>query len=360
MHYAHVKPICITIIVLISCYTIGLGEVLLTPEGRIVCRDNTGRVTVYSDSKGEGKFDVSEVLASGGINRVILPSAYRIILQGDGVDVYYDADQSGHYSIRNTLVPSNVSSVQLTSQGRIVVLEKSGKVTVFCDTDGSGSYDVVHNLAVNGVKDVFIIGDYVFQVMETYDTFDLGTTDSSNVSAVTTYLFSNITSGNRILLRYNDGKLVIFYDSQNNGIYDISDVLAPADVDWFTVTVTGQILYRIKGVVTAAADLDGDGIYETMYAFPQANITSVTISPDNRVFLKDSIGGLVEYFDIKKNCTYKSQQQLMISGTKNFIIPSNGRVIIEGNDGSIAVYLDKDGNGIYKTSSFFGGPESQK
>jgi hypothetical protein len=358
----NIKAIFIGVLLVLACYETGMSDVLLSPEGRIVSRDNSGGVKVYSDTKGNGKFDVEEVLAPAGISNVLLPSAGRIILQGDGATVYYDSDNSGHYSTRNTLVPANVSSIQLTSQGRIIVLEKSGKVTVFTDEDGSGNYNVIHNLAINGVKDVFVLGVYVYQVLETYDpgTYDPGTPDPSNVSAVTTYLFSNITSGNRILLRYNDGKLIVFYDSQNSGIYDISDVLAPDNVDWFTVTPTGQIFYRVKGVVTVAADLDGDGIYETRYSFPQFNVTSVTISGDNRIFLRDSNGGLVEYFDKNKDYTYKSQQQLMVSGIKNFIIPSNGKVIIEGNDGSIAVYFDKDGNGLYKTNSFFGGAELSK
>ncbi len=359
----HIKATFIGVALVFACCVAGMSEVLLSPEGRIVCRDNCGRVTVYTDTKGNGKIDVAEVLAFNGISKVILPLAGRIILQGDGVSVDVDANQDGHYSVRNILVPANVSSLQLTGQGRIIVLEKNGKVTVFTDKDGDGCYDVAHNLAINGVIDVFVITDYVYQVYQALATYDLGTSDTSNLSAVTTngpLFFSNITSGNRILLRYNDGKLVVFYDSQNNGIYDVSDILAHANVDWFTVTPTGQILYRVKGVVTAMADLDNDGIYETRFDFPQTNITSVTFSTDNRVFLRDGSDGLTEYFDINKNCTYKSQQQLMVSGTKNFIIPSNGKIIIEGTDGSIAVYVDKDGNGIYKTNSFYGVTEPSK
>jgi hypothetical protein len=106
--------------------------------------------------------------------------------------------------------------------------------------------------------------------------------------------------------------------------------------------------------VTAAADLDKDGIYEQKYKFPQQGIISVTIVDDRRVFLRDKMGGLSVYFDKKQNCTYEVTQDLMISGTKNFSIPSPGRLIIEGNDGSIAVYQDKDSDGIYEISSIFG------
>ena len=67
-----------------------------------------------------------------------------------------------------------------------------------------------------------------------------------------------------------------------------------------------------------------------------------------------------QFFDKQKDCSYSVYQQLIISGMRNFSTPSNGKLIIEGNDGSMAIYWDKDSDGIYETTSIFGAPKSNK